>query len=584
MHIQKQAQNNKLGTHQPTAVLIDDDASSLLITSWLLKRQGYQIVTIQHLPDDLDNFIDNPPQVVDVFVIDYFLENTNALQIIARLNTIPYFAKIPKVVVTSLRDDQIERHALGGGAVEFITKPFNKQNFAQRVQLAHRKDLQVRYSPQNTIDELTQLPTVEGIAVNADYSALLQSDYSTVVVELANLDKINNVRGRSIGNLTLKNVALRLQELAHNDVLVLRISSSRFALISPVLNQNSLEELQTRLTKLMNRPISKDHKDVFAVLRTGVAHSPQSTAQLEGIENRYQELFEATIANACLAVTLAKSKNKPEIELFSKSAKKELGRLHFLESAIYSGLVKQQLEVHYQPQVQIDTGEIVGVEALTRLQIPELGIVSPAELIPILEATNAIHEIGLHIFDIVFKDLAKLKESISVAVNVSAYQLKRGNFAKSILWMAKKHKVSPCRVEIEITETSALDMLGVSKQNLIDLASFGFKLTLDDFGIGYSNLDYLLALPISKLKIDREFINKFPFDESSKNIIKSLIYLAHLEAIQILAEGVETELQHDELRKLKVSHAQGFYYGKAMPLAVLHDRLQTNTSNHSRLG
>ncbi|MCH8493534.1 MAG: EAL domain-containing protein [Idiomarina sp.] len=584
MHIQKQAQNKKLGTHQPTAVLIDDDASSLLITSWLLKRQGYQIVTIQHLPDDLDNFIANPPLVVDVFVIDYCLENTNALQIISRLNTIPYFAKIPKVVVTSLRDDQIERHGLGGGAVEFITKPFNKQNFAQRVQLAHRKDLRVSYSPQSIIDELTQLSTVEGIAANAPHNALLQSEYSVVVIEIANLDKINNVRGRSIGNLTLKNMALRLQEFASNEVILLRTSNTRFAVISPTLTQSTLEEFQTRLTKLANRPISKGHQDVFVVLRTGVAHSSQGATHLEGVENRFRELLEATIANACLAVSLAKSKNKSEIELFSKSAKKELGRLHVLESAIYSGLVKQQLEVHYQPQVNIDTGELVGVEALARLQTPELGVVSPAELIPILEATNAIHEIGLHIFDIVFKDLATLKESVTVAVNVSAYQLKRGNFSKSILWMAKKHKVNPRRVEIEITETSALDMLGVSKQNLIDLASFGFKLTLDDFGIGYSNLDYLLALPIAKLKIDREFISRFPVDDSSRNIVKSLMYLAHLEGIQILAEGVETELQHNELRNIKVSLAQGFYYGKPMPLAVLHDRLQANTSNHSRLG
>lgn len=581
-HIQPSPENHEL--QRPTAVLIDDDASALLISAWLLKRRGYQVVTIQHIPLQFADLIASLPAHIDVFVIDYCLEDNTALDIIAQLNESKRFLNVPKIVVTSLRDDQIERQALGGGAIEFITKPFNKQNFANRVQLAHREDMRLRYTPAAKIDELTQLPTGEGLLENVIAQSSAAKKFSIIVAEIVNLDKINTVRGRSIGSLTIKTIARRLQELSGDDAIVARISSSRFAILLPYKNTAALQELYHRLEKIANRPISNTHNDIFAVLRFGSATSKETTLNYENNIAQQKHLLETIIANASLAVTVAKNKNENNVQRFTENAKQQFNRLHVLESAIYSGQVKRELQVHYQPQVNVNDSSIVGVEALVRLQTPELGVVSPAELIPILESTNAIHEVGMHIFATVFTDLANLPSSVTVAVNVSAYQLQRSDFAKLLIWLARKHKINPRQVEIEITETSALDMLGVSKQNLIDLSSFGFVLALDDFGVGYSNLDYLLALPISKLKIDREFIRKFPFDSTSRNIIKSLIYLANAENIQLLAEGIETDLQHSELRNIKVPFAQGFYYGKAMPLVVLQKQLLRNSKKQPQLG
>ncbi|MFU8784432.1 EAL domain-containing protein [Aliidiomarina sp.] len=581
-HTQTSPERNDV--QRPTAVLIDDDASALLISTWLLKRRGYHVVAIQHIPEEFTDLVASLPIRVDVFVIDYYLEENTALDIIAKLNKHQRLRSVPKVVVTSLRDDEIERQALGGGAIEFITKPFNKQNFANRVQLAHREDMRLRYTPAAKIDELTQLPTGDGLLENIIAQSIAAKRFAVVVLEIANLDKINTVRGRSIGNLTIQAIARRLRELNADDATVARISNSRFAILVPFKNTAALQELHLRVEKIAHRPISNTHNDIFAVLRFGSATSEETTLTYENDVAQQKHRLETIIANASLAASVAKNNNESSVQPFTENAKQQINRLHLLESEIYSGHVKRELQVHYQPQVDVSNNSIVGVEALVRLQTPELGIVSPTEIIPILESTNAIHEVGMHIFETVFTDLTQLPNSLTVAVNVSAHQLQRGDFAQRVILLARKYKVNPQQVEIEITETSALDMLGVSKQNLIDLANYGFSLALDDFGVGYSNLDYLLSLPISKLKIDREFMRKFPFDSTSKNIIKSLIYLANAENIQLLAEGIETDLQHSELRNIKVPFAQGFYYGKAMPLVVLQKQLLLNSKKQPQLG
>jgi EAL domain-containing protein (putative c-di-GMP-specific phosphodiesterase class I) len=240
---------------------------------------------------------------------------------------------------------------------------------------------------------------------------------------------------------------------------------------------------------------------------------------------------------------------------------------------LWDAVNHDQFSVDYQPQIDLASGRLVGVEALARWVHPTLGSVSPGKFVPVAEATGLINQIGAQVLRRACREIAALSSTLHVAVNVSPIQFTRGDLVDTVRDALAESRLAPGRLEIEITESLFLNSGRLLDETIAQLRQLGVRLALDDFGTGYSSLSYLRRFPLAKIKIDRSFISGLPFDQESLSIVQAVVAMAKALRISVNAEGIETNDQAAIVRRLGCDQGQGFLYGRAEPLELLTDRL-----------
>ena len=257
--------------------------------------------------------------------------------------------------------------------------------------------------------------------------------------------------------------------------------------------------------------------------------------------------------------------NKPYIEKLS------------LETGIHRALENNEFTLVYQPQINLRSGEIVGVETLLRWNHPEHGIISPAEFIPFAEESGLIVEIGLWVLKTACAELSRWRMAglpdIRMAINVSARQLIKQSIVKDILDVLKDYDIPGRYIELEITENAIMDDMDSVIRKLKELSSHDITIAIDDFGTGYSSLSYLHKLPIQTLKIDRTFLKECSVNKGDNTIINTIVAMAKGLNLNVIAEGVETQAQLEYLREIECSEAQGYLFGKPLPPNVISQLL-----------
>jgi len=240
-----------------------------------------------------------------------------------------------------------------------------------------------------------------------------------------------------------------------------------------------------------------------------------------------------------------------------------------LENKLRMALEREEFVLHYQPKVDLDSGAVVGLEALIRWQSPELGLVPPMNFIPLLEETGLILEVGSWALRRAAVDHRRWSEAglkpPRVAVNVSAIQLRQRDFV-AVVEQAIIDGVAPTGIDLEITESLIMQDVEATIEKLKLVRALGLKIAIDDFGTGYSSLAYLAQLPVQYLKIDRSFIIKMEKDPNAATLVSTIISLAHSLRLKVIAEGVETEEQAKSLRLLRCNEMQGYLFSKPLPL------------------
>lgn len=280
------------------------------------------------------------------------------------------------------------------------------------------------------------------------------------------------------------------------------------------------------------------------------------------------ELLSAISSRLAKQATLTKYLNShktekvsSEIQVIEKSLRRTIEECTFGEFQIY-----------YQPQVNIVTGEIIAAESLIRWHSPELGMVSPSELIPLAESTGLIIPLGDWILQSVCKQIKMWHnvgfDSLRIAINLSAHQLTQPNFTQKIFDFISTHNLSPQNLELELTESMIMQDVNNAISVIQELRSIGVQIAIDDFGTGYTSLIYLKKLPINTLKIDRYFIHNVADDPQKAAITKALIQMAHNLNFQVVAEGVETETEMNFLRQHNCDAMQGFLFSRPLPLGA----------------
>lgn len=416
-------------------------------------------------------------------------------------------------------------------------------------------------------DTLTGLPNRKMILEQLDILANLQGEdkdhFALVFIDLDNFKNINDTMGHSVGDELLIRLANRLSHMINKIDLIGRLGGDEFALlVRRHISEESLMAYLQQLLETLTEPFKLNNYEVSTSASFGVALWPMDGRTSE-------ELLKA----ADTAMYKAKATGKNDIQFFRESMKQEILERIEMEYQLLKALENSEFFIEYQPLIDVTTKKAIGFEALLRWQSPKYGRVAPLRFIPLAEDLGLIYEIGKRVFREVcrvIKDLeACCKYKKIITVNVSAIQLQHPNFLKDLRSILEEYQVEKGSIELEITESVFIDDIKKTTQILNEVKQMGMLIAVDDFGTGYSSLSYILSLPIDTLKIDKSFIDGIDSTSPNKNIVGSIINLAHGLDMNVVAEGVEDVRQVAYLEENKCDIIQGYYFSKPVSEAEI---------------
>ena len=418
-------------------------------------------------------------------------------------------------------------------------------------------------------DALTQLynrSAFESLLPQALHNA--QRDNRQVAVLVIDLDRFKNVNdslGHAIGDQLLKGVAERLRESVRASDIVARIGGDEFIIVLPdIENALSVAGVTSKLKHNLADSYRVGPHTLYATPSIGIALFPADGTDAATL-----------LKNADAAMYHAKAQGRNNFQFFSEgmniAALERMKIENGLRLAIESTRLGTagQFHLYFQPQLHIDTNRIVGLEALVRWFHPEWGSMPPAQFIPIAEDTGLIQPLGDWVFWESCRQLRILRDAgiadIRVAVNLSAQQLRHADLPAVVHGALACYDLKPTDLELEITESAAMQNPAATIAILNQLSDTGIVLSIDDFGTGYSSLSYLKNLPVQRLKIDRSFVQEIEVSRDDHAICSATIALGHHLDLELVAEGVESEGQRQLLEKLGCDVLQGFFYSKPLP-------------------
>jgi len=420
-------------------------------------------------------------------------------------------------------------------------------------------------------DPLTHLPNRRLLAdrFKQEFSRLDRKNDASLAVMLLDLDNfktVNDSLGHNVGDSLLKRVALILQNCVRKEDTIARLGGDEFAILIGGATLERITDVADSIIKSLSAPMELEEGTVQVGASIGIAMHPQDADNSDEL-----------MRNADLAMYHAKSEGKNHFQFYRDDLNTKAHDRLLLENRIRTAIDNEHFQLYYQPQIELATGKMIGLEALIRWIDPDHGVISPAEFIPLAEDTGMIGKIGDWVIETACREVSILHQSgldnIKVAVNVSAHQFKNGEHLCEVIQRSlSDYKLEPQYLSLELTESILIDDIKGTIKSLNDLKGLNITLAVDDFGTGYSSLSYLKSFPIDVLKIDQTFIRDILDDDSDKAIVTAIIAMAKQLDLNVLAEGVETEQHNEMLKAFGCDFAQGYFYCKPIPVDQLIER------------
>ncbi|MBC3868716.1 bifunctional diguanylate cyclase/phosphodiesterase [Undibacterium oligocarboniphilum] len=426
-------------------------------------------------------------------------------------------------------------------------------------------------------DSLTALPNrimlQDRFEQFKSYAIQKKVKLALLFLDLDHFKKINDSSGHDIGDAMLKDVAKRLEECVRKIDSVARIGGDEFLILIPDLTKTEdVVQVVEKIIENLQKPFYVNHRELTTSASVGISIFPDDA-----------ENFESLRKNADIAMYRAKDSGRNIYRFFDDGMNADATNYMVLRNGLRHAIERQELVLHYQPQLNLYTGEIIGVEALIRWNHPEMGIVSPAKFIPIAEESGLIIPIG----DWVLKEACRqavawnmgTASRIQMAVNLSGVQFRRGDVEQSVFAALDESGLDPSLLELELTESILIQNAEHALACVKRLKSRGIKLSIDDFGTGYSSLSYLKRFDIDKLKIDQSFVRELNTNENDATIVRAIIQMAHGLNLVTIAEGVEITEILETLRSFGCDQVQGYLLSKPLPAAGLEKFMSAYTAN-----
>jgi diguanylate cyclase (GGDEF)-like protein/PAS domain S-box-containing protein len=410
-------------------------------------------------------------------------------------------------------------------------------------------------------DQLTNLPNralfSDRLQIALGQARRKNQQLAVMFLDIDRFKMINDLLGHLAGDELLQKVAQRLKDSLREGDTLARISGDEFTLLAPDIDGIDAAGIICRkIQSVFDQPFQIHGQTVRVTFSIGYAVYPH-----------HGQTREMLLRNADLAMYQIKGKGRNGYCCFTEEMNKT-NSYHFdIENSLHRAIENNELRLFYQPQLDLSTHRVVGVEALLRWKHPVRGLLYPEEFIPVAEQTKLICTLGNWVLEQACRDAVRLAEAgysdLKMAINVSAQQLELGHFDRDFLDILGKFPLDPTRLEIEITESSLMQDMDKSMRILTTLATHDVRIAVDDFGTGYSSLSYLQTLPIHTLKIDRSFVmNIAPRGEGQNTIITAILAIAKGLDLNFIAEGVENSIQEAYLREAGCLQVQGFHYSQ----------------------
>ncbi len=432
---------------------------------------------------------------------------------------------------------------------------------------------------ETTLQRLAEQDPLTGIANRQGFQTLLAArlaEHDGRGVALGHLDldnfrHANDALGHQAGDRLILQVVGRLKnELEAGDQLA-RLGSDEFALLIDTRRDSQrAERLAERITEAMAEPYWIDGESLLIGCSLGVAHA------------RTQGGADPLMWHAHIAMQQAKNTQGCTFHLFNERINRHARSLADLESELRRALRRDELELHYQPRMNLANGQIVGLEALVRWRHNERGLLPPSEFVPLAEQSGLIVPLGYWVISRALRDMQALREqglpALHMAVNLSFRQFQDSQLLATLSRLIAEHGVDAQWLEFELTETAVMRRNDLVKQTMDALGRLGVRFSLDDFGTGFSSFVHLNSLPITLLKVDRSFVGGMEQRNENRKLVHAMINLAHNLHLEVVAEGVETPEQLALLRSYGCDQVQGYLISKPLPLEQLVDFLMLGKS------
>ncbi|MCA1029590.1 bifunctional diguanylate cyclase/phosphodiesterase [Bacillus timonensis] len=380
--------------------------------------------------------------------------------------------------------------------------------------------------------------------------------HAMLFIDVDRLKHINDTLGHKAGDIMIKHISERLRKKLGSNFLA-RIGGDEFIAVIMNSTEEEIKSISRELLAFSKRPYHIEDFEVFTTFSIGIYYINKIVALEEAMKKSNQ------------AMQRAKSQGKNTYTIHTESQPILKNRSLIIENKLRNAIKNEHLKLFYQPKVNMQTEEVIGVEALLRWYDDELGEISPVEFIPIAEETEIMKDICQYVIKTACsqkrKWMKKGFEHIVICINISPSSLLQENILSTLKDAIKENEINGELVGIEITENIPIKFWDTALLKLTEIKKLGVKVVLDDFGIGYSSLSYLKRLPLDFLKIDRLFVKDLLENNEDQAIVKAIIKIAHTLKLTVVAEGIETKEQFEYLRSVGCDEGQGFYFSKAFP-------------------
>ena len=473
----------------------------------------------------------------------------------------------PIVLLLADDDEALALDAVKAGAQDYLVKSELQATVLRRA-LTHaieRKRSESDLAHQALHDQLTGLPNRLYLAAHLPDAIKEAKEQGTLLAVLfLDLDRfkhVNDSRGHETGDKLLKTVAQRIRSTMRSQDVVVRMGGDEFVVVmKDVKNTDKVNEAAERINQALSAPMVVDGRTLVTTVSIGVALYPRDGLDMGEL-----------LRHSDTAMYQAKDRGRNNFQLFSPAMDRRLKERIAVEASLRTALQTRQLEVHYQPIVDIDSHRVVALEALMRWRHPSQGFVRPDRFVRIAEEAGLIVPIGDFVLQRALEDMVRWRQSgatlVPVALNVSAVQLQRSNLAESIARLTKEYGLEPSMLQVELTESAVFERREqrgreAAQDAVAKLRELGVHIAIDDFGTGYSSLSYLKRWRVDTLKIDRSFVRDLVTDMSDLAIVSAIIAMARHLHIEVVAEGIEGWPQLEKLRQLGCSYAQGYLFAR----------------------
>jgi diguanylate cyclase (GGDEF)-like protein len=564
----------------PQLLVVDDDPFMRLLITEALRGMAFETTEADCGEACLALF---NQQGADAVLLDVMMPGMNGFEACEAIRKLPHGEHTPVLIMTGLDDLESITRAFDAGATDFITKPINFPLLGHRVRYALKaSDTTRRFAESERrlhrlayFDSLTGLPNRQFFKEHLQRMvARAERDSERLGVLFLDVDgfkRINDTLGHHLGDRVLKATAERLRQSLCDGGVTLpadatgtggalaRLGGDEFTVLLSIADDaQDAAAWAERIRTIMGDSLRLGEQEVYATTSVGIAVYPDDGTSADEL-----------LRNADLAMYYAKRGGGNMCRCFSPRMTEASLRRLTIENHLRKAIERDELSLHYQPQIGIAEGEVCGVEALLRWRNPELGSVSPADFVPLAEETGLIVPIGEWVLREACLQARLWRDQglalPRMAVNVSAVQFMHKGFPDLVARVLEETKLEPAVLELELTESALVYDAGSAAQGLGALKQIGVQLAIDDFGTGYSSLSRLKQFPIDRLKIDRSFVRDIETDAGDAAIAVAVIAMAGSMDLKVVAEGVETRGQLDFLREKHCDEVQGYFLSKPLP-------------------